>query len=268
MSGTVNPAIAALFARAGGGAPGGAIPGAALGMMPGAPGGPFVGSAPATAPTPNMGLVRQGMNKAMVALKALEESLPMVGTSGALGKAKADSQFATDMQGITQTAENMPTDMQCQFRNIVNNYLAPRLGATGVMTGEQFKQVESELSNLARGYRGTGDPDKRMLGDALMDVTHAMRDALERSNPGKKKDLEAVNSAYAMLSRVFRWFGRTAAEYLCRPIWSGRYDRRPSVRGSGRRSRVVARHCKSLPKVGKKCCRRRFPTAARRSAAQ
>jgi hypothetical protein len=96
----------------------------------------------------------------------------------------------------------MPPDRAAQFENIYNNRVARRLGPQGNMDGFTFKQVESELTNLGNGFRRSRDMADQQLGAAIGELRASLRDALERSNPGKASEIGAVNRGYAMLSRV------------------------------------------------------------------
>lgn len=96
----------------------------------------------------------------------------------------------------------MPPPQAQQFNTIVNNRLMQRLGPTGTMDGQTYKQVESELTALSAPYRSSQDAAQRQLGTALQEVNEIMRDTIERGNPGKAEELSKARLAYRMLSRV------------------------------------------------------------------
>ena len=79
------------------------------------------------------------------------------------------------------------------------------------MTGETMKQVDSELGRIARGYMKSEAFDSRELGRAVRAVQDALRGVVKRSNPALKKELERIDSGYAMLMRVENAAGRTGA---------------------------------------------------------
>ena len=115
---------------------------------------------------------------------------------------KGDQILATEMQDLRNLVSEMPASHQQQFENILRNRVLQRMQPTGTMDGQTFKQVESELGNLANGFRSSRDMADQQLGNALKQVRELAREALERSNPGKRAEIAAANQTYAMLSRI------------------------------------------------------------------
>lgn len=114
-----------------------------------------------------------------------------------------DDKFIGDLAEIRTQVGELPPAQQSQFEAILNNRLLHRMGQTGELDGETFKTVESELGTLARTYKSSADAAHRGLGDAISDVTDAMRSGLERSSdPGIRKQLANANKSYAILTRV------------------------------------------------------------------
>lgn len=109
----------------------------------------------------------------------------------------ADPAYQADMQNLWSLVSEMPPTHVTQFRNIYQNRVLKRLGPQGNMDGDTFKQVESELTHLANGFRGSRDMADQQLGTALREVNHSLREALERSNPGKRAEIAAANRGYA-----------------------------------------------------------------------
>lgn len=114
----------------------------------------------------------------------------------------ADPTYQADIANLRSLVGEMPPDRVAQFDNIYRNRVAQRLGNQMNMDGATFKQVESELTMLANGFRRSRDVADQQLGSALNEVKASLRDALERSNPGKRAEIAAANRGYAMLSRV------------------------------------------------------------------
>jgi hypothetical protein len=114
-----------------------------------------------------------------------------------------DDEFIGDLAEIRTQVGELPPAQQSQFEAILNNRLLHRMGQTGELDGETFKTVESELGTLARTYKSSADAAHRGLGDAISDVTDAMRSGLERSSdPGIRKQLANANKSFAILTRV------------------------------------------------------------------
>lgn len=115
---------------------------------------------------------------------------------------KGDAILADEMKDLRTLVSEMPASHQQQFENILANRVMRRMQPTGTMDGQTFKQVESELGNLANGFRRSRDMADQQLGSALRQVRELAREALERSNPGKRAEIAAANQTYAMLSRI------------------------------------------------------------------
>lgn len=114
----------------------------------------------------------------------------------------ADPAYHADIANLRTLVGEMPPDRVAQFDNIYRNRVLQRLGPQNNMDGETFKQVESELTTLGNGFRRSRDMADQQLGAAINEVKASLRDALERSNPGKRDEIAATNRAYAMLSRA------------------------------------------------------------------
>jgi hypothetical protein len=72
----------------------------------------------------------------------------------------------------------------------------------GRMSGETFKEIDSEIGRLARGYAGSAVNDERQVGDALRTAQKSLRDMLARQNPDKARAIRAADKAFAKLLRV------------------------------------------------------------------
>jgi hypothetical protein len=136
-----------------------------------------------------------------------------------------DRPFAYDISSIMHAAESdLPRDAYAHFQRILNNKLtpdrwtqqvtmppAPPPGTNTLMPqpqtlftlqGDKFKQIESELTHLARRYGSSADAGQQLLGERLGDVVKAMRSNLERSNPAFAGELSDINRGWAMYARI------------------------------------------------------------------
>lgn len=115
---------------------------------------------------------------------------------------RADQGFLDDITNLRTMATEFPPAQTAQFENILENRVIKRLAPNGAMDGQTMKGVESELTNLAKGYKGSADAAQRQLGHAIDEVNDAMRGALTRQYPSLAPALSKINSAYAMFKRV------------------------------------------------------------------
>lgn len=113
-----------------------------------------------------------------------------------------DQQFANDVRNLTNQAGEMPPAQFEQFKKILMNRVAHRLQGTGSMDGAALKQVESELGHIASNYSASSDAAQRELGHSVNEIRNSIRQALARQNPAEAADLQKLNRAWAMFTRV------------------------------------------------------------------
>lgn len=123
---------------------------------------------------------------------------------------KADSAFVGEVRQVLSHARELPPDMATQLNNIIENRIAPRLGQNGTMDGRTFKQMESELGNIVRSYRGSADAAQREMAHRVDDILEAMKGGLERSNKQFAPALKKLNASYAAFKRLQQAAGNRA----------------------------------------------------------
>ncbi len=117
---------------------------------------------------------------------------------------QADQQFVDEVVNLRQMASFLPEKEFVQFEKVLQQKIGPKLGENGVMDGESFKVLESELTRLAKQYKKDPSADANQLGDAIDEVLTSMRGNLERNNPMFADQLKAVNLGWAKFKRVQR----------------------------------------------------------------
>jgi hypothetical protein len=117
---------------------------------------------------------------------------------------RADNGFANDLDNLRVLASEMPHDEARQFAAILKNRVVQRMGRQGVMDGETFKTVESELSQKSRQLHRSEVAGQRDLGKAVDEVNAMLRANLERSSPAVARELRDLNTAWAAFARVRR----------------------------------------------------------------
>lgn len=127
---------------------------------------------------------------------------------------KSDKAFASEIQNLRQMVNTGSLDPNSAkaFNRILQNDVLGKFKGQGALTGETFKAIESDLSNNIKRFAGSQDADQRLVGDALQEVQSSLRKMLERSNPGKSKELGALNSAWANFKRVQKASASLGAE--------------------------------------------------------
>lgn len=115
---------------------------------------------------------------------------------------RADAQFAQQIQAAGQRAvSELPDDMIGQFSRIMEN-VQKKAGAGQTISGTDSNAIASFLKGKASNFKSSSNPDQRVMGDLLSEVSDAFEDMLARSNPALAPNLAAARSAWAQLVRV------------------------------------------------------------------
>lgn len=116
---------------------------------------------------------------------------------------KADAQYNADVKNLRTLVSGLPSDLARAFNSVVGR-VNKMAGSQRTMDGQTFKEVESEVSDLARTWRSpTNSMIERKVGDALQDLLGALRENIERhSPPGVRPELRSLNTAWAGLVRL------------------------------------------------------------------
>lgn len=117
---------------------------------------------------------------------------------------KTDPQFSSEINNLTSMMQNgnVPPEIGKQFDSILKNEVVSRMSKAGTMDGQSFKELESSLSPMIKGFSGSQSQNDRTLGSALGEVLASARGALSRSNPAEAKELAAINEGYANYARI------------------------------------------------------------------
>lgn len=127
---------------------------------------------------------------------------------------RADPQFLQNVNALKQMVRtgSIGPDEAAQFERIVQNGLLGKLRGQDALTGQTLKQIESDLGRVASMYRRDPSADKRMLGDAVLELQSMVRDWVQRSNPQFAEQLRQINMGWANLVRVKKAAASVAAE--------------------------------------------------------
>lgn len=122
-----------------------------------------------------------------------------------------DDRIAQDFNKIGRGIANLPKDKLDQFVRVLKTEIVDRAqGRT--LTAESLKAAESNLGQLARGYRGANDFDQRMLGEALEQAQGALRGLVQRQSPANAAQLQKINTGWANYLRAQKAATSVAAE--------------------------------------------------------
>lgn len=127
---------------------------------------------------------------------------------------KADNQFATEVNGLSQMIKNGSIDPKyaAAFDRYMKANVLGKFKGQNALTGQTFKDIESDIGQQANRLAQSNDPDARLLADAYKEVQSNLREMLTRSNPQAADELGAINKGYANFKRMQRAASSVAAE--------------------------------------------------------
>lgn len=103
-----------------------------------------------------------------------------------------------DLSNITAEMTDQASET---LAKIINQRLIKRI-VNGKLTGEAFKQIESELGEVAGRYTKSPDVSQQDVGRGINFVLETLRDGLGRQNPVYAKLLADTNKGWARLATL------------------------------------------------------------------
>lgn len=127
---------------------------------------------------------------------------------------QADSQFSSEIASLRHMVNtgSINPNVAGTFNRILQNDVMSKFKGQNVLTGQTMKDIESDLGQMAARYASSGDPDARLLGDALREVQSSLRGMVARSNPKVAERVKALNSGWANYKRLERAASYVGAE--------------------------------------------------------
>ena len=123
-----------------------------------------------------------------------------------------DGQFSTDVADVWQRISPiMSNDAREQFRNILTNRVLNLRQQNGHVDAELMKALDTQLGQLNSRFRRTQDVNSQMIGEGLMGVQAALRNAVGRSNPDMAADLARINEGWSIYARIRNAAARTGS---------------------------------------------------------
>lgn len=117
-------------------------------------------------------------------------------------RTRLDKQFLDSTSQLRDMAQEMGPGRAAQFDNILKRRVLDQIGADGTISGESFKEAETQLGWLSRNAGRSQDLDQQQLGSAIKQLQANLRSLAERSNPELAPQLQANNAAFARLARI------------------------------------------------------------------
>lgn len=118
-------------------------------------------------------------------------------------KFEADPLFMQERDTFLKTrVAGLPKDQQKEFNRIVKNATDKHVIPGHPMTGEDFKDIESDISHYQRKYAGSQDPTHQELAEAFDDYLDMGRNTLVRQNPTHAPKLSKINQSWAIFKQA------------------------------------------------------------------
>jgi hypothetical protein len=113
-----------------------------------------------------------------------------------------DRQFAQEVGQLRQMTQGMTPPMRERFNRVYQDLIASRTSQAGGMTSRTFKDVDSELGQLAGRYGRSQMASEQDLGDALIELQASVRRQMVRARPDVANDLANADAGWANLVRI------------------------------------------------------------------
>lgn len=107
-----------------------------------------------------------------------------------------DNGLSQNLATLDKTVRGLSKDKADEVANVVTSIIKDRMPENGMIDGNTFKVIETDLSKLAKKYAGASGSEG-LVGDAYATALKAVRENLARSNPEYADQLKKVNTAFA-----------------------------------------------------------------------
>lgn len=119
-----------------------------------------------------------------------------------VGPQRIDTSLLQDLKQAASPLSKIRPEYTEDFKRLINAEIFERAKANGgVLTGEGFKSIESNLGKWANEL-SRGDANARELGRAIGDAQQGIRDWLARKAPDSAGEIQNINRAYSKFKTV------------------------------------------------------------------
>lgn len=127
--------------------------------------------------------------------KGYEEAMPNVGV-------RLDAGFADDFRSALGNVSTLTPQNQQRLFKIITERLDSRIPQNGVIDGQLYKRLQSDLDHEVGRFSGAPDPDARAMGEALSGVQQALEAAARRQDPRFAQTIDRLDRGWAELARI------------------------------------------------------------------
>lgn len=113
-----------------------------------------------------------------------------------------DPQFHGQLAQLQGMAQSLVPGMGAKFSKTLNDVVLGRVGPQGSMLGSVYKDVDSELGQIAARYGKSPMASEAEFGDAVAQLQNLLKQQMMRTNPAVARQLQAADLGWANLVRV------------------------------------------------------------------
>lgn len=128
--------------------------------------------------------------------KAYDDALNRV------GHVKLDDEFAANLDQLVDMTKSLVPAMSEKFDSTLSNVLMSRVTKQGVMLGDTYKAVDSELGQISRRYMKSPVASEGEFGEAVFQLKNLLNEQMQRSNPQLAGEIKAIDEGWANLVRI------------------------------------------------------------------
>ncbi|HXS53301.1 MAG TPA: hypothetical protein VN782_12270 [Usitatibacter sp.] len=112
-------------------------------------------------------------------------------------------EFNQEFGKLLYMGDRLPSaDLRREFSNVVNDTILGNMSPNGSMLGSTFKNVDSELGQIASNYSRSSVASERNLGAAVSELQDALMNQIRRTDPDIGARLDAADDGWAQLVRA------------------------------------------------------------------
>lgn len=117
---------------------------------------------------------------------------------------KADPELTKDFGAVIRTAKIPSAAGKQELNDLVDQYIYqqipvdPKTGV-GVIDGQAFKKIESDLGKVIQDYRTGATTQEKAIGAELKRVSDVLKAAVRKQNPEQSSVLRRIDNAYGDL---------------------------------------------------------------------
>jgi hypothetical protein len=115
---------------------------------------------------------------------------------GMVKSVQLDDQFASDFSQLKGLFSNLSNEQQARINKIVDNEIVRKVSPNGSMMPETWKQIDSNLGNIAK------KASDKEVADGVLQLNQLLKDAAKRQNPEFADAMQKADLSYAMLARI------------------------------------------------------------------